>query len=57
MTPAEYVKSRGVHSLRQVSEVTGVSTQTLGNWYANRRQLFDVIVDGVKVRLYLKGGE
>ncbi len=48
MTPAEYVKSRGVKSLRRVSEKTGVSEQTLGNWFKNKRQLFEIVVNGVK---------
>lgn len=48
MTPAEYVKSNGVKSLSFIAEKTGVSVQTLGNWYKNKRPLFDTVVAGVK---------
>jgi transposase len=51
MTPAEEVKSRGVKSLRFISEKTGVSLQTLGNWYKNKRALFDTVVAGVKAEI------
>ena len=51
MTPSQYTKSRGVKSLRLVSEKTGVSEQTLGNWWKNRRKLFKVIVEGVRSKL------
>ena len=51
MTAAQYTKSRGVKSLRLVSEKTGVSEQTLGNWWKNRRKLFKVIVEGVRSKL------
>lgn len=50
VTPSEYVKSCGVKSLRFVSEKTGVSEQTLSNWFnsKNKRRLFEVVVEGVK---------
>ena len=47
ITPAEYVKSRGVKSLKLVTEKTGQSSQTLGNWHKNKRELFDTVIDGV----------
>ena len=51
MTPAEYVKSRGVKSLRLVSDKTGVSEQTLFNWWKSKKRLFKVVVEGVRSKM------
>ena len=51
MTAAQYVKSRGVKSLRLVSEKTGVSEQTLGNWWKSKQSLFKVVVEGVRSKM------
>lgn len=50
-TPSENVKRRGVKSLKMIAEKTGVSVQTLGNWYKNKRELFNTVVDGVKAEI------
>lgn len=49
-TPSRYVKSRGLKSISQISNETGVSAQTLDNWFKNKRDLFDVVVDGMLMR-------
>ena len=49
MKCSDYVKSKGVKSLAFLSERSGVQVRTLQNWYENKRKLFDIIVDGVKV--------
>ena len=51
MTAAEYTKSRGVKSLQLVSDKTGVSMQTLGNWWKNKPRLFKVVVEGVRSKM------
>ena len=47
-SPAQRCKARGF-TLQHVSDVTGVSRNTLENWSRDRSQLFDVILDGVAV--------
>lgn len=46
MTPAQKAKAAGLKSLQQVSELTGVSVQTLNNWAANKPQLFNIVLLG-----------
>lgn len=46
MTPAQQAKAAGLKSLSTVSELTGVSLQTLGSWHKNKPQLFQVVVMG-----------
>ena len=50
MTASEYVKSRGVKSLRLITEKTGVSKETLINWWNNEKKmgLFKIVVEGVR---------
>ena len=48
MTPAQQAKAEGLKSLSQVSEMTGVSLQTLTNWAKNKPQLFKVVLAGCK---------
>jgi AcrR family transcriptional regulator len=50
MTVVEYVKSRGMKMPLIIRE-TGVSRETLTNWYNNKRQLFDVVLLGVEKKL------
>ena len=49
-TPAKYVKSRGLKSVNQIIKETGVSGQTLTNWFKNKIDLFDVVVEGCLAR-------
>lgn len=46
VTASQTVKRAGFNSLKQISEITGQSHQTLGNWYKNKRQLFDIVILG-----------
>lgn len=46
VTASQTVKRAGFQSLKQVSEITGQSHQTLGNWYKNKRNLFDIVILG-----------
>ena len=48
MRPAEQAKAEGLKSLSEVSEMTGVSLQTLGNWAKNRPALFRIVLAGCK---------
>ncbi|RLJ20015.1 hypothetical protein DJ031_06815 [bacterium endosymbiont of Escarpia laminata] len=48
MKAAEQAKAEGLKSLSQVSEMTGVSLQTLGNWAKNKPALFSVVLAGCK---------
>jgi hypothetical protein len=45
-TPSKVAKAAGMKSLEEVSAMTGVSCQTLINWYKNKPHLFAVVVAG-----------
>lgn len=47
MTASKKAKELGCKSLTQVSETTGQSLQTLGNWYKNKKELFVIVCIGV----------
>ena len=49
MTPAQQAKSIGLNSLTQVSQITGVSLNTLTNWHRDKPELFRIVLIGVKV--------
>jgi hypothetical protein len=46
MTASAQAKSAGLKSLAEVSAMTGVSYQTLINWYKHKPQLFAVVIRG-----------
>lgn len=48
MTPSKQAKSVGLKSLTQVSNVTGVSLNTLTNWHRDKPELFRIVLLGVK---------
>jgi hypothetical protein len=48
MTPSQQAKETGLKSLSQVSELTGVSLQTLTNWHKHKPLLFNVVCMGCK---------
>jgi hypothetical protein len=52
MTPSQQAKSAGLKSLLQVSEITGVSIQTLSNWAKNKPDLFRVVIVGATSEIY-----
>lgn len=45
-TPSQQAKSAGLKSLTTVSDITGVSLQTLTNWHKDKPKLFKVVVAG-----------
>lgn len=46
MTPSQLAKSSGLKSLTEVSQLTGVSLQTLTNWHRYKPDLFTVVISG-----------
>ena len=46
ITASQTVKKAGFRSMKEVSEMTGLSHQTLVNWFNNRRQVFDLLILG-----------
>ena len=46
MTAAKSAKAAGLKSLAEVSTITGISRQTLENWYRNRPELWKVVLAG-----------
>ena len=46
MTPSQQAKEAGLKSLSRVSDITGVSLQTLDNWSKNKPDLFTVVLAG-----------
>jgi hypothetical protein len=48
-TPSKKAKQMGCKSLSQVSQLTGVSLQTLSNWHKDKPELFRVVCTGVVV--------
>ncbi len=55
MKCSEYLKSKGVKSLRSFSEETGVPESTLKVWYKTKRKLFETLVKGVSFEGVLRG--
>jgi hypothetical protein len=47
MTPSQQAKTLGCKSLSQVTQLTGVSLQTLSNWHYCKPELFKVVCIGV----------
>jgi hypothetical protein len=46
MTPSQQAKAAGLKSLTQVSDITGVSLNTLTNWHKNKPELFRIVLIG-----------
>jgi len=46
MSASIEAKSNGLKSLEQVSKLSGVSVQTLNNWYHNKPKLFHIVLMG-----------
>ena len=49
MTPSQKTKASGL-KLVEVSQLTGVSIQTLTNWHKNKNELFNVVLSGCVVK-------
>lgn len=47
MSPSYRAKTLGCKSLKQVSQKTKQSEQTLINWYKNKPELFEIVCKGV----------
>lgn len=47
MKCSDYTKSKGVKSLKLLSEKCNVQVRTLQNWYTSNRILFDIILNSV----------
>lgn len=45
-SPAQEAKSQGLKNLTQVSNMTGVSLNTLINWHRYKPQLFHTVIAG-----------
>lgn len=56
MTLSEHLKSHGFKSVKEFLNLvdSDMSHQTLGNWYKERRRIFDLLVTGVKTENFLK---
>ena len=50
-TPARLAKQAGLKNLKQVSELTHVSVQTLTNWVKDKPELFQVVLKGCLAEL------
>ena len=46
MSPSRQAKKVGLKNLKQVSEMTGQSIQTLSNWCKDKPELFDIVLFG-----------
>ena len=53
MTPSQQAKQAGLSGLKQVSEMTGQSAQTLINWHKNKPELFGIVISGCAAKLKL----
>ena len=51
MKPSEQCKAAGLKNLDQLSEVTGVSIQTLINWHKFKPLVFKYVLMGVAAEL------
>lgn len=51
MTTSKQAKAKGLTNLKQVSALTGVSPQTLDNWYKHKPELFETVLMGCVARL------
>lgn len=46
MTPSQQAKAAGLKSLAAVSDISGVSVQTLINWHRDKPKLFGLVLAG-----------
>lgn len=46
--PSEYIKTHGFKSIKELSEISGVGSQTLIDWYDNERRfkLLNLVIRG-----------
>ena len=48
MTPSQQAKAAGLKSIKEVSDITGRSAQTLYNWHKHYPSLFAAVLIGCK---------
>jgi len=53
MTASKAAKAANLKGLKQVSELTGQSTQTLINWFNDKPELFEVVLLGCRNKMNL----
>jgi len=49
-TPAKYCKSRGLKSLKELSDMSGKHPETLRRWFYEEDPILDLIIDGCLYR-------
>lgn len=55
MTTSDKVKAAGLLSLKELSELTGQSTDTLRRWDKDKNELFNIVLNGaVNKKMELK---
>ena len=54
MSASDVCKNRGLDSLKQLSELSGIPTKTLARWYQDRPQAFDLLIRGAHNRLLIE---
>ena len=55
-TPSQQAKAAGLKSLTSVSDITGVSLQTLTNWHRDKPKLFAAVLAGCVALTIEQGG-
>jgi len=50
MTTAEKAKAAGLLNLKELSELTGQTTDTLRRWDKNKSELFQIVLKGAVVK-------
>jgi len=53
LKPSERCKELGLNGLTQMSEMTSQSVQTLNNWFKHKRELFEIVLLGCKLKLLI----
>ena len=54
MNQNEKCKATGLKGLGELSEITGVSHQTLSNWHKDKPKLFEIVLKGAVFEKTLK---
>lgn len=50
-TPSQQAKASGLSGIKHLSELTGVSYQTLSNWSKDKPRLFNIVLLGAREAL------
>lgn len=48
-SPSEYARQAGLHSLKELSDISSVKAQTLYNWHKKKPRLFTIVTAGCAV--------